>query len=63
MNVNDLMKVRRDILPAVKKNWEREKSHTAYAEMLRHSYIGDTAEFSEQKSGTTNHMENIIDIR
>ncbi|CAL8111322.1 unnamed protein product [Orchesella dallaii] len=62
LNINDLMKARKDILPAVKKNWEREKSNTAYAEMLRQSYIGDTVEFDAQKS-STNHMENIIDIR
>lgn len=62
MNVNDLMKVRKDVLPAVKKNWERQKSNTAYAEMLRQSYIGDVGEFEAQKS-STDHMENIIDIR
>lgn len=64
MNVNDLMKVRKDILPAVKKNREREKSNTAYAEMLRQSYIGDMMEFDAQKSGTGgNQLENITDLR
>lgn len=62
MSVNDLMKARKDILPAVKKNWERQKSNTAYAEMLRQSYIGDLGEFETQKSGT-DHLENIVDIR
>lgn len=62
LNVADLQRVRRDILPAVRKNREREKSHTAYADMLRQSYIGDMSEFSHQRSGT-DQMENIIDIR
>ena len=28
------MKVRREIMPAIKKNKEAEKSHTAYTDML-----------------------------
>ena len=34
LSVDDLMKVRREIMPAIKKNKEAEKSHTAYADML-----------------------------
>ena len=28
--VEDLMKAKREIMPAVRKNWEREKSRAAY---------------------------------
>lgn len=61
MNVTDLMKVRKEVLPAVKKNKERAKTHTAYADMLQQSYFGDVAEF--EKKGGTEQLENIIDIR
>jgi DNA polymerase epsilon subunit 1 len=63
LNVNDLMRVRKDILPAVRKNREREKSHTAYADLLQQSFIGDGGDFDNKRSGGTDHMENIIDIR
>lgn len=63
LNVNDLLRVRKDVLPAVKKNREREKSNTAYADMLRQSYIGDMAADFDPKKGGTNHMDSIIDIR
>lgn len=62
LNVTDLMRVRKDVLPAVKKNREREKNHTAYADMLQQSYIGDMSEYAHKRSGT-DQMENLIDIR
>ena len=34
LSVDDLMKVRREIMPAIRKNKEAEKSCTAYTEML-----------------------------
>ena len=34
LSVEDLMKVRREIMPAIKKNKEADKSHTAYTDML-----------------------------
>ena len=34
LSVDDLMKVRREIMPAIRKNKEAEKSYTAYTEML-----------------------------
>ena len=60
--VNDLMRVRKDVLPAVRKNREREKSNTVYADMLKQSYMGtDMHEFDARHS--TDHFESIIDIR
>jgi len=63
LNVNDLLRVRKDILPAVRKNREREKSRSAYADMLQQNYIGDGVEFDSKRSGGTDQLENIIDIR
>jgi len=60
--LNDLMRVRRDVLPAVRKNREREKSNTVYADMLKQSYMGtDRNEFGTKSS--TDHLESIVDIR
>jgi hypothetical protein len=56
------MRVRKDVLPAVRKNREREKSNTVYADMLKQSYVGtDMHEFDGKSS--TDHLENIMEIR
>jgi len=57
------MRVRKDILPAVRKNREREKSNTVYSEMLKQSYMGEMMHDLDFKKGITNHLENIVDIR
>lgn len=59
--MTDLIKVRREILSYVRKNREREKSNTYYTEMLTNALVnrGDVATVKN----TTDHMENIIDIR
>lgn len=61
MAQNDLMKVRREILTAVNKNKEREKKDTIYAEMLTNALTSAAA--IEHAKKTTDHMENILDIR
>jgi hypothetical protein len=61
LTITDLLKVRREVKPAVKKNHEQLKHNNFYTEMLT------TALASKGDSGTTrktaDQMENIIDIR
>ncbi|XP_046479124.1 DNA polymerase epsilon catalytic subunit 1 isoform X1 [Neodiprion pinetum] len=59
-NMTDLVKVRREIMSAVKKNKEREKSHTYYTEMLASSL--NVRDHNPVKN-LTDHMDNILDIR
>ncbi|KPJ13920.1 DNA polymerase epsilon catalytic subunit A [Papilio machaon] len=61
MSQNELMKVRREILTAVNKNKEREKKDAIYSEMLTNALTSAAA--IEHAKKTTDHMENIIDIR
>nr|XP_026494308.1 DNA polymerase epsilon catalytic subunit A [Vanessa tameamea] len=61
MSQNELMKVRREILTAVNKNKEREKKDAIYSEMLTNALTSAAA--IEHAKKTTDHMENILDIR
>ncbi|RVE53948.1 hypothetical protein evm_001351 [Chilo suppressalis] len=61
MTQNEMMKVRREILTAVNKNKEREKKDAIYAEMLTNALTSSAA--LEHAKKTTDHMENILDIR
>ncbi|XP_045485974.1 DNA polymerase epsilon catalytic subunit 1 [Pieris rapae] len=61
MSQNEMMKVRREILTAVNKNKEREKKDAIYAEMLTNALTSAAA--IEHAKKTTDHMENILDIR
>ncbi|KAK7499885.1 hypothetical protein BaRGS_00008976, partial [Batillaria attramentaria] len=58
-SVEDLMKVKREVQPAVRKNKEREKNSSAYTTMLH--LIGEDASALSKKMA--DQMENIIDIR
>nr|CAD7570292.1 unnamed protein product [Timema californicum] len=58
LTVTDLVKVRRELISAVRKNREREKNNTYYTEMLTNALA---SKGTTKKS--TDHMENIIDIR
>lgn len=58
----DLIKVRKAILPFVKKNAEREKSNTFYNEMMANALSSNIGDVQNQKLNQ-DHMENIIDIR
>ncbi|CAK1550449.1 unnamed protein product [Leptosia nina] len=58
---NEMIKVRREILTAVNKNKEREKKDAIYAEMLTNALTSAAA--IEHAKKTTDHMENILDIR
>lgn len=55
------MKVRREILTVVNKNKEREKKDAIYSEMLTNALTSAAA--IEYAKKTTDHMENILDIR
>ncbi|UYV81656.1 POLE [Cordylochernes scorpioides] len=62
--VNDLIKVRKELLPSIRKNQEREKSNEGYNQLLA------SANKMEEDFGPTqvtkkitDHMENIVDIR
>ncbi|XP_068619039.1 DNA polymerase epsilon catalytic subunit 1 [Battus philenor] len=61
MSQNEMMKVRKEILTAVNKNKEREKKDVIYSEMLTNALTSAAA--IEHAKKTTDHMENIIDIR
>ncbi|XP_063387130.1 DNA polymerase epsilon catalytic subunit 1 isoform X2 [Cydia fagiglandana] len=61
MSQNEMMKVRREVLTAVNKNKEREKKDAIYAEMLTNALTSAAA--IEHAKKTTDHMENILDIR
>lgn len=57
-----LIKVRKTILPMVKKNIEREKTNTFYNEMMASALSSNIGDARNSKNNL-DHMENIIDIR
>ncbi|CAB4010997.1 DNA polymerase epsilon catalytic subunit A, partial [Paramuricea clavata] len=60
MNVNDLMKVKRAIMPAVRKNKERDNSNAAY------NFVINMNQDDDERGAGSKHldqMENIIDVR
>ncbi|KAJ8897708.1 hypothetical protein PR048_003058 [Dryococelus australis] len=59
--VTDLVKVRKEVMAAVRKNREREKNNTYYTEMLTTALVS-TGDIGVTKKAT-DQMENIIDIR
>ncbi|KAK2153411.1 hypothetical protein LSH36_298g04118 [Paralvinella palmiformis] len=58
--VEDLMKVKRDINPVVKKNKERDKTNDAYTSLLTSNMTGESSSFSKK---ITDQMDNIVDMR
>ncbi|KAJ7309582.1 hypothetical protein JRQ81_007634 [Phrynocephalus forsythii] len=63
--VDDLVKVRKEIMPAVKKNRERNHSVDAYTSMLASALAGSTLTTQEEEPSkkTADQMENIVDMR
>ncbi|XP_048254478.1 DNA polymerase epsilon catalytic subunit A-like isoform X1 [Haliotis rufescens] len=59
LSVEDLMKVKREIFPAVRKNKEREKQNEAYTAMLTSHLTGEDGVSKK----IADQMDNIIDIR
>ncbi|MGH0168304.1 UNVERIFIED_CONTAM: hypothetical protein FKN15_054042 [Acipenser sinensis] len=64
--VDDLIKVRREISPAVRKNREREKSNDAYTAMLSSALAGGsmtTLDDDGPSKKITDQLDNIVDLR
>ncbi|KAK3581719.1 hypothetical protein CHS0354_015350 [Potamilus streckersoni] len=61
LSVEDLMKVKREIMPAIKKNKEQDKSIHAYTAMLSSHLLGEEEGSTSKK--IVDQMDNIIDIR
>ncbi|TRY87466.1 hypothetical protein DNTS_035296 [Danionella cerebrum] len=64
--VDDLMKVKKEISPAVRKNREREKSNDAYTSMLSNALVGGSV-VTEDADGSSKKMieqlDNVVDMR
>uniref|UniRef100_A0AAY5EBJ6 DNA polymerase epsilon catalytic subunit n=1 Tax=Electrophorus electricus TaxID=8005 RepID=A0AAY5EBJ6_ELEEL len=64
--VDDLVKVKREIWPAVKKHREREKSNDIYTNMLSSALVGGSV-MSPEEDGSSKRMadqlDNIVDMR
>uniref|UniRef100_A0A3B3YXY9 DNA polymerase epsilon catalytic subunit n=1 Tax=Poecilia mexicana TaxID=48701 RepID=A0A3B3YXY9_9TELE len=64
--VDDLVKVKREISPAVRKNREREQSNDAYTSMLSSALSGGSV-ISAEEDGTlksiADQLDNIVDMR
>lgn len=64
--VDDLVKVKREISPAVRKNREREKSNDAYTSMLSSALVGGNVVTEDEECTSkkmTEQRDNIIDMR
>ncbi|GFN92313.1 DNA polymerase epsilon catalytic subunit a-like [Plakobranchus ocellatus] len=59
-SVEELVKVRKEIFPAVRKNKERENNMNEYTSMLMSHYGGEDAHAVSKK--ISDQMENIVDI-
>ena len=60
---NDLQRVRKDILAAVRRNRERAKTTTAYTELLAEAAAGGSGGDTGGSNVRSNPMEHIIDAR
>ena len=60
-NQSDLIKIRKEILSAVRKNKEKLKMNTYYTEMLTNDLMNKTSVTNTKVQ--TDHVENILDIR
>ncbi|XP_067406281.1 DNA polymerase epsilon catalytic subunit A [Emydura macquarii macquarii] len=63
--VDDLVKVRREISPAVKKNRERDQASDTYTSMLSSALAGGSLTMDDEgpSKKTVNQMDNIVDMR
>uniref|UniRef100_A0A6Q2YZ91 DNA polymerase epsilon catalytic subunit n=1 Tax=Esox lucius TaxID=8010 RepID=A0A6Q2YZ91_ESOLU len=64
--VDDLMKVKREISPAVRKNREREKSNDIYTSMLSSALAGGSVSAVDEdglSKKISDQMDNIVDMR
>uniref|UniRef100_A0A3P9H1R7 DNA polymerase epsilon catalytic subunit n=1 Tax=Oryzias latipes TaxID=8090 RepID=A0A3P9H1R7_ORYLA len=64
--VDDLIKVKREIAPAVRKNREREQSHDEYTSMLSSALSGvgvTTADEDGMSKSIVDQLDNVVDMR
>nr|XP_028564984.1 DNA polymerase epsilon catalytic subunit A [Podarcis muralis] len=63
--VDDLVKVRKEITPAVKKNRERDQAMDTYTAMLTSALAGNSLSSKEEAPSkkTADQMDNIVDMR
>ncbi|CAB1321597.1 unnamed protein product [Coregonus sp. 'balchen'] len=64
--VDDLMKVKREISPAVRKNREREKSNDTYTSMLSSALAGGSVSAADEDGMSkkiSDQMDNVVDMR
>ncbi|KAA0716868.1 DNA polymerase epsilon catalytic subunit A [Triplophysa tibetana] len=64
--VDDLVKVKREISPAIRKNREREKSNDAYTSMLSSALVGGSVVTGDEDGSSkkmTEQLDNIVDMR
>ncbi|XP_074652055.1 DNA polymerase epsilon catalytic subunit A-like [Tubulanus polymorphus] len=61
LSVDELMKIKKEISPAVRKNKEHEKANNVYTTMLTTHLAGEDATVVSKK--ISDQMDNIIDIR
>ncbi|XP_043195220.1 DNA polymerase epsilon catalytic subunit A-like [Amphibalanus amphitrite] len=60
LTTNELQKVRKDVVKAVRRNRERRESQTAYSELLTSHMTGTGG---DEVTDNKNQMDNVIDIR
>ncbi|XP_077864309.1 DNA polymerase epsilon catalytic subunit A-like [Saccoglossus kowalevskii] len=63
LTVSDLNKVKRDLMPVVRKNKEREKSSDSYTSLLTSQLSGQAETSSTASKKLSDQLDNIIDIR
>ncbi|KAM8886760.1 DNA polymerase epsilon catalytic subunit A [Spinachia spinachia] len=65
--LDDLLKVKREINPAVRKNREREQSNDAYTSMLSSALAGGNVTSAEEDAGASrsvsDQLDSIVDMR
>ncbi|XP_076845905.1 DNA polymerase epsilon catalytic subunit A [Brachyhypopomus gauderio] len=64
--VDDLVKVKREISPAVRKNRDREKSNDAYTNMLSSALAGGSVMSNEEDGSSkkmSDQLDNVVDMR
>ncbi|XP_076126347.1 DNA polymerase epsilon catalytic subunit A [Alosa pseudoharengus] len=64
--VDDLIKVKREIAPAVRKNREREKSNETYTSMLSSALVGGNVTAGDEDGPSkkmADQLDNIVDMR
>ncbi|XP_031425753.1 DNA polymerase epsilon catalytic subunit A-like [Clupea harengus] len=64
--VDDLMKVKRELSPAIRKNREKEKSNETYTSMLSSALVGGnimTGEEDGPSKKMADQMDNLVDMR